>query len=293
MASRREPNALGYFGYAYYQAHKDQLKVVAVDNGHGCILPSAQTVADGTYQPLSRPLFVYVNLAAAARPEVRAFTRFYLAPESTKYVTKVGYVPLPTAALVTQASRFEKGVTGSALGRPRFSHRELPRMRSTRKRKRGTAPDPCSYSSEHERQAGGNRNLVARQVGDISMRRQVSLRQSSYRANLSAAGAFAGKLRGAPQVSCQQLVFSNFLSLIFHDAGSCSWEQSGDRGARKDSSPMRVDLILEPGVTCWINALQSIQGDGGAIGHDETCPNKQHSSLSVGALRVHSRSLRN
>jgi phosphate transport system substrate-binding protein len=111
-----EPNALGYFGYAYYQAYNDQLKVVAVDNGHGCILPSAQTVADGTYQPLSRPLFLYVNLAAAARPEVKAFTRFYLAPASTQIVTKVGYVPLPTAALITQAARFEKGVTGSALG---------------------------------------------------------------------------------------------------------------------------------------------------------------------------------
>ena len=111
-----EPNALGYFGYAYYQAYRDQLKIVAVDNGHGCVYPSPQTVADGTYQPLSRPLFLYVNLAAAARPEVKAFTRFFLAPESTKYVTKVGYVPLPTAALVTQASHFEKGVTGSALG---------------------------------------------------------------------------------------------------------------------------------------------------------------------------------
>ncbi len=111
-----EPNALGYFGYAYYQANQDQLKVIAVDNGHGCISPSAQTVADGTYQPLSRPLFLYVNLAAATRPEVRAIARFYLAPESTKYVTKIGYVPLPTAALVTQVSRFEKGVTGSALG---------------------------------------------------------------------------------------------------------------------------------------------------------------------------------
>ena len=111
-----EPNALGYFGYAYYLAHKDELKVVAVDNGRGCAMPSAQTVADGTYQPLSRPLFLYVNQAAAARPEVKAFVRFNLAPDSTQYVTNVGYVPLPAAALVTQASRFEKGVTGSALG---------------------------------------------------------------------------------------------------------------------------------------------------------------------------------
>jgi phosphate transport system substrate-binding protein len=111
-----EPNALGYFGYAYYQAHKDELKVVAVDSGHGCVLPSAQSVADGMYQPLSRPLFLYVNGAAAARSEVKAFVRFNLASDSTQYVTNVGYVPLPTAALVTQASRFDKGVTGSALG---------------------------------------------------------------------------------------------------------------------------------------------------------------------------------
>ncbi|MGO9945345.1 MAG: PstS family phosphate ABC transporter substrate-binding protein [Steroidobacteraceae bacterium] len=111
-----DPNALGYFGYAYYQANKDQLKLVGVDNGRGCIIPNARTVADGTYQPLSRPLFVYVNVAAAARPEVKAFTRFYLASASTKIVTKVGYVPLPSNALVAQASRFEKGVTGSALG---------------------------------------------------------------------------------------------------------------------------------------------------------------------------------
>jgi len=111
-----EPSALGYFGYAYYKANTDQVKLVAVDNGHGCILPSPQTVADGSYQPLSRPLFVYVNLAAATRPEVKAFVRFYLSPVSAQYVTKVGYVPLPTPVLVAQASRFEKGVTGSVLG---------------------------------------------------------------------------------------------------------------------------------------------------------------------------------
>ncbi|MGP8035564.1 MAG: PstS family phosphate ABC transporter substrate-binding protein [Steroidobacteraceae bacterium] len=111
-----EANALGYFPYAYYEANKEQVKAVAVDNGHGCVLPSAQTVANGTYQPLSRPLFVYVNLTAAARPEVQAFTRFYLSTDSTKYVTKVGYVPLPTAALIRETSRFMSGAKGSALG---------------------------------------------------------------------------------------------------------------------------------------------------------------------------------
>jgi len=111
-----DPNALGYFGYAYYQANKDQVKVVAVDNGQGCIVPSAKTVADATYQPLSRPLFVYINKAAAARAEVKAFARFYLAIDSAKYVTKVGYVPLPPSSLVAQNTRLDKGVTGSVLG---------------------------------------------------------------------------------------------------------------------------------------------------------------------------------
>ncbi len=111
-----EPNALGYFGNAYYQANKDQVKAVAVDNGHGCIDPSAASVADGTYQPLTRPLFIYVNLASAARPEVSAFVRFYLSPESARYVTGVGYVSLTNSSLLSQVSRFQKGVTGSALG---------------------------------------------------------------------------------------------------------------------------------------------------------------------------------
>lgn len=79
-----DPNALGYFGYAYYAANKDQLKAVGVDSGHGCVRPSEQTVVDATYQPLLRPLFIYVSATAAARPEVAEFTRFYLAPENTR-----------------------------------------------------------------------------------------------------------------------------------------------------------------------------------------------------------------
>ena len=111
-----DANSLGYFPYSFYQANKDQLKLVAIDNGHGCIAPSPQTVATGTYEPLGRPLFLYVNTAAAARTEVKEFVHFYLALGSAEYVTKVGYVPLPAAALALQSSRFDKGVTGSALG---------------------------------------------------------------------------------------------------------------------------------------------------------------------------------
>ena len=57
-----------------------------------------------------------INHEAAARPEIAAFTHFYLSPDSTRYVTKVGYVPLPTRALLAQSARFQKRVTGAALG---------------------------------------------------------------------------------------------------------------------------------------------------------------------------------
>ncbi len=109
-------SAIGYFGYAYYETNRDKLKLVAVDNGHGCVAPSPQTVADATYQPLSRPLFIYINAAAAARPDIEAFTRFYLSPDSAQYVTQVGYVPLPAAALAVQTTRLDKGVKDSSFG---------------------------------------------------------------------------------------------------------------------------------------------------------------------------------
>jgi phosphate transport system substrate-binding protein len=111
-----DANALGYFPYAYYQASKDKLKLVAVDNGHGCVLPSARSVTDNTYQPLTRPLFLYVNVNAATRPWVQEFVHSYLNMGSTKTVSKVGYVPLTAAGLAMQTTRFDKGVTGSALG---------------------------------------------------------------------------------------------------------------------------------------------------------------------------------
>ena len=111
-----DPNALGYFGYAYFLANKDKLKLVSIDSGKGCVVPSADTVADGTYQPLSRPIFIYVNSKAAARPEVNAFTRFYIAPESARYVHDVGYGPLPPVTLLSVAKRLDKSTTGSIFG---------------------------------------------------------------------------------------------------------------------------------------------------------------------------------
>ena len=89
-------NSLGYFGYAYFIENQDKLKVVAVDGGSGCITPSESTINDGSYAPLSRPLYIYVNKASLERPEVPAFIEFYLR-NAPALAAEVGYVALPQA----------------------------------------------------------------------------------------------------------------------------------------------------------------------------------------------------
>ncbi|MBI4285873.1 MAG: PstS family phosphate ABC transporter substrate-binding protein [Chloroflexi bacterium] len=101
-----DPNALGYLGYAYYVENKDKLKLVAVDGGAGPILPSAETIRNGTYIPLSRPIFIYVNKTALARPEVKEFVRFYMS-EGPELVTEVGYIPLPAQAYNENIARIQ------------------------------------------------------------------------------------------------------------------------------------------------------------------------------------------
>jgi phosphate transport system substrate-binding protein len=115
-AIKADPHALGYFGYAYYLANAHALKAVAIDGGRGCVTPSAETVADASYQPLSRPIFIYVAADALARPAVKAFTRAYVNPANASRVRAVGYVPLPTAALLLINRRLESGATGSLFG---------------------------------------------------------------------------------------------------------------------------------------------------------------------------------
>jgi len=108
-------NALGYFGYAYYQENKDKLKLVAVDGGKGPVLPAERTVMNGTYQPLSRPIFIYVAARAAARPEVREFIEFYL-KKAPELVRQVKYIPLPERAYKLGLERLARGVAGSVFG---------------------------------------------------------------------------------------------------------------------------------------------------------------------------------
>ncbi len=104
---------LGFFGYAYYENNKEKLKLVAIDGGKGCVQPSAQTIGDGTYQPLSRPEFIYVKKTAATRPDVKAFVDFNYAPANQKLITEVGYVPLPSDLLTEVQARFNSGKVGS------------------------------------------------------------------------------------------------------------------------------------------------------------------------------------
>lgn len=108
-----DKNALGYFGMAYYLENQKKIKAVAVDNGKGGVLPSEKTVMDGTYQPLSRPLFIYVNAKALEKPEVKAFVDFYLKNAAT-LAKEVRYVPLPANAYTVGADRVKNKVIGTA-----------------------------------------------------------------------------------------------------------------------------------------------------------------------------------
>ena len=83
--------AIGYFGYAYYQENKEKLKSIGIDNGNGCVIPTDTTIADGSYSPLSRPLFIYVNVKSLNKPQVKAFVDFYLKHGAT-LAREVGYV---------------------------------------------------------------------------------------------------------------------------------------------------------------------------------------------------------
>jgi phosphate transport system substrate-binding protein len=102
-----DPNALGYFGYAYYEQNADKLKVLAVDSGSGCVTPTPETVASGEYTPLSRPLFIYVAKEASARPEVQAFVDFYL-DTMNQLVSEVGYIPVPEDVVQTDVEEWEQ-----------------------------------------------------------------------------------------------------------------------------------------------------------------------------------------
>ncbi|HEY5808067.1 MAG TPA: PstS family phosphate ABC transporter substrate-binding protein [Povalibacter sp.] len=109
-------SALGYFGYAYYIAHKERLRAVPIVNKKGeAVSPSLEAVIAGTYEPLSRPLFIYVRDTAAQRAEIQEFIRFYL-NEGAGLVKEVGYVPLPAQAYQLALKHFTDKKLGTVFG---------------------------------------------------------------------------------------------------------------------------------------------------------------------------------
>ncbi len=112
-----DENSLGYFGYAYYIENPGKLKLVAIDEkGDGnCVLPSEETIRNGKYQPLSRPIFIYVRKEAADRPEVQAFVKFYLSKSFTPIIPtkEVGYIPLTDELYAAITKRFEEKKLGT------------------------------------------------------------------------------------------------------------------------------------------------------------------------------------
>lgn len=102
-----DKNALGYFGFAYYLEEGSKLKALEIDGGNGCVAPTAETVADGSYAPLSRPLFIYVSRnAMSENPSLASFVEFYLSDEARELISGTGYIVMPDAVYDTELADF-------------------------------------------------------------------------------------------------------------------------------------------------------------------------------------------
>ncbi|MEG4493750.1 PstS family phosphate ABC transporter substrate-binding protein [Microcoleus sp. D3_18_C4] len=117
----KDPNALGYFGLSYYEVNQNQLKALGIDNGKGPVIPSIETVEKAQYQPLARPLFIYVSYTAVQnKPEVGEFVQFYMKKAPT-LVQSIGYIPLPSEGYQLIYKNFYNGKVGTFFdGQARF-----------------------------------------------------------------------------------------------------------------------------------------------------------------------------
>jgi phosphate transport system substrate-binding protein len=113
----RDKFAIGYFGYAYYAENQKKLKSVPIveKEGKPAVSPSIETVMKATYQPLARPIFIYVNGKSLAKPEVKEFVQYYMT-HGAKLANEVKYVPLPPEAYKSGWDHVVKGKLGTVFG---------------------------------------------------------------------------------------------------------------------------------------------------------------------------------
>ena len=113
----QDVNAIGYFGFAYYAENQSRLRAVPIvqKGGKAAVAPSQESVIGGTYQPLSRPIFIYVNAKSLAKPEVKEFVDYYMS-SAAKIAKEVKYVPLPAKAYTMNTEHMSKGKKGTVFG---------------------------------------------------------------------------------------------------------------------------------------------------------------------------------
>ena len=113
----RDKGAIGYFGFAYYIENQKKLRAVPIveKDGKPAVSPSMETVINGTYQPLARPIFIYVSVKSFAKPEVKEFVSYYL-KNGAKLAREVKYVPLPANSYLVSADHIAKGKKGTVFG---------------------------------------------------------------------------------------------------------------------------------------------------------------------------------
>jgi len=113
----QDVNALGYFGYAYYAENKQRLKAVPIVEkaGKPAVEPSEASVIDGSYQPLARPIFIYLSVKSLGKPEVREFAEYYM-KSAANIAKEVKYVPLPAKAYTVGLEHIAKGKKGTVFG---------------------------------------------------------------------------------------------------------------------------------------------------------------------------------
>ncbi len=109
------PGGMGYFGLAYYEENRSRLRALSIDGGSGPVEPSVENAANGTYQPLARPMFIYLNATALRRPQVMQFANYYV-QNAAAMATRVGYIPLPASAYQTYGQRIQRRTQGTAFG---------------------------------------------------------------------------------------------------------------------------------------------------------------------------------